>query len=100
MSYYMIDAARFDAKESITHVRLGKVDNARNKWVYEPEISEVSDVVNTMHNPANIVMVRTAQGSQGATVRIAVEAATGREFIVEVEPENHPGGTLKDLPTC
>lgn len=99
MTYYMIDGARYDAKGRLTHVSMGAVDSVKNKWVYNPEVTAIEDVVNKMHGSAT-VMVRTVRGSQGATVRIAVEAATGREFIVEVDPENHPGGTLKDLPAC
>ena len=99
MSYYMIDAARYDAKDRLTHVHMGEVDNVNNRWVYEAKVTTVEDAVNTMHGSA-VVMVRTDRGTQGATVKIAVDSVTGREFIMDVDPENHPGGTLKDLPTC
>jgi len=97
MTYYMIDAARHDSKGRLTHVSIGEVDNVKNRYVYQAEVQPEEFVISKLHRDDK-VMLLTPQRSQGATVKLAYDGP--REYITEVDPENHPGGTLKDLPPC
>lgn len=99
MTYYVIDAARRDAKGYLTHVCIGEVDAEKYKYVYQAEVQPLEFVLSKLHR-ADTVMLLTPQRSPGVMLNLAVEAQTGREYVTEANADEHPGGSLKDLPTC
>ena len=67
--------------------------------LFKAAMQPLEFALDKLHRDDKVTLL-TQHGSVGAAVKIGVEAQTGREFITEVEPEKHPGGTLRDLPQC
>jgi hypothetical protein len=99
MTYYVTNAVRRDAKGRETHFNIGEVDTMNNKYVYQLDVQPLEFVLQKLFREDH-VNVLTPHGSLGAKLKVGVVTQTGREFVTEVDPDAHPGGCLKDLPTC
>jgi hypothetical protein len=100
MSMYAIEAVRINADSGrIEQVRWGRIDPAHNTWETEPFISDVNEVVDKLMDGDEVWTAFSVANLSvlGSKVRVVVHE-DGSEGIETVDPANHAGRTLHDLP--
>ncbi|MDB5841080.1 MAG: hypothetical protein JWQ23_3032 [Herminiimonas sp.] len=100
MSVYAIDAVRMNAKSGLVEqVRWGKVDHTYKHWEVEPVISDVTDVVEKILSGEE---VRAAFPVGHFTVlgpKVGITISSQGKDIEVIDPDDHPGRTVAELPT-
>jgi hypothetical protein len=103
MALYGVTAIRVNGNNNrITHAKLGKIDGQTNKWIGEPEVVGAHDVGDLLLDGDNTVYsIHEIVGGRvlGAKAKYVV-FDNGVESFDTLEPENHPGRTVRDLPAC
>jgi hypothetical protein len=100
MSVYAIDAVKINPESGrIEQVRWGKIDLHQHIWETEPVIVNAVDVINNITS-GDEVWTAFPIGQLtvlGPKVGI-VENEHGSKEIEIIDPDNHPGRTLGDMP--
>jgi hypothetical protein len=99
MSIYAIDAVHTNHQSGMVEkVRWGRVDHANRHWEIEPEISDVSVVVDKILSGEE---VRAAFPVGHFTVlgpKIGIIVSGDVRGIEVIDPDEHPGRTMAELP--
>jgi hypothetical protein len=100
MSVYAIDAVRMNPKSGLVEqVRWGRVDHTHNHLEVEPVVSDVNDVVDKILSGEE---VRAAFQVGHFTVlgpKVGINLSSQGKDIEVIDPDEHPGRTVGELPT-
>ncbi|MGI4848424.1 MAG: hypothetical protein ACRYGK_09880 [Janthinobacterium lividum] len=99
MSIYAIDAIHMNRHSGqVEKVRWGKVDHAHRHWEVEPVVCDVTDVMDKIMSGEE---VRAAFPVGMFTVlgpKIGIIASGNSRDIEVIDPDDHPGRTVSELP--
>lgn len=101
MPLYGITAIRIDPNSGrITHARMGPVNGGDREWIGPQRVVEAREVVVRLVAGDTVYSLHTVEGGHtipGARARRVV-FVNGAEGFDTLDPENHPGRTVRDLP--
>jgi hypothetical protein len=85
----------------ITHARWAQIDGATNEWMGAHQVVEAQEVANRLVAGDTVYSIHTVEDGNtvpGAKARHVV-FVNGEEGFDTLEPDNHPGRTIRDLPS-
>lgn len=101
MALYGITGIRVNPNNGrITHARLAQIDGATNNWIGDLEIVEASEVASVLVAGDTVMSIHSLPDGNrvpGAQAQYMV-FEHGIEGFDTLEPENHAGRTIRDLP--
>lgn len=100
MSVYAINAVRMNAKSGLVEqVRWGRVDHDHNHWEVEPVISDVGDVVDKILSGEEVRAAFLVGRFTVLGPKVGINLSSQGKDIEVINPEDHPGRTVSELPT-